>query len=232
MSNTQQTTWLESLTVYFKPRVVAMFFLGFSAGLPFPLVFTTLTGWLNNAGLSKTAIGFFSWIGITYSIKVFWSPVVDRIPIPILSNLLGQRRSWLLLSQIGIASGLIVMTIITPQKDLALFALSAVWVAFCSATQDIAIDAYRIEAVEPQYQGAMAGAYQTGWRIAASLIGGAIALKLSDFYNWEISYQFMAGFALVGFVTTLIIKEPEHKINKTHIEINIDQGTKIKSGCL
>lgn len=217
LSVKNHSRWFDSLTVYSKPQVIAMFFLGFSAGLPFLLVFSTLTAWLTDEQISRTTIGFFAWVGITYSIKVIWSPVVDHLPLPFLTRYLGQRRSWLLVSQCGIAIGLFYMSLVDPNSHLTMFALTAVWIAFSSATQDISIDAYRIEAVAAEYQGAMAGAYQTGWRIAAALIGGALALKLADFYNWIIAYQVMAGFALVGMITTLLIREPLRKIDRTFI---------------
>lgn len=217
MSGIQKQRWRDVLAIYTQPRVIAMFFLGFSAGLPFLLVFATLTAWLKDEGLSKTTIGFFAWIGITYSIKVIWSPVVDHVRIPVLTRKLGQRRSWLLVSQIGIGLGLLTITFIDPKADLALFALTGVWIAFSSATQDISIDAYRIEAVQAEYQGAMAGAYQSGWRIAAALIGGALALKLAYYFDWVTAYHVMAAFALVGVMTTLIISEPEHKYDRSQI---------------
>ena len=160
--------WREAIRVYRQPRVFSMLFLGFAAGLPFPLVFTTLSTWLRDVGVDRTTIGFFAWIGITYSIKVFWSPVVDRLRLPGLTQHFGQRRSWMLLGQIGIVIGIINMAVLDPNLQITAMALFALLVAFSSATQDVAIDAYRIEAVEPELQGAMAGMYQSGWRIAAS----------------------------------------------------------------
>ena len=144
-------SWREALTVYLKPRIIAMLFLGFSAGLPFLLVFSTLSAWLNDANVSKTTIGFFSWIGIMYSIKVLWAPVVDRVGLPVLTKLLGQRRSWLLLAQTGIATGLLLLAFSDPEQNLKLLAIFALIVAFSSATQDVAVDAYRIEAVDDEY---------------------------------------------------------------------------------
>ncbi len=213
MSPTQgEHSWREALAVYLQPRVIGMLFLGFSAGLPFLLVFSTLSAWLTDADVSRTTIGFFSWIGITYSIKVFWAPVVDRLPLPILSRLLGQRRSWLLLAQSGIAAGLLLLAYTTPAQHLTLFALYALLVAFSSATQDIVIDAYRIEAVEKEYQAAMAASYVLGYRVA-TLASGAGALYLAGFINWEIAYVGMALLTLVGIITTLTIREPEHRMS-------------------
>jgi len=185
-----------------------MIFLGFSAGLPFLLVFSTLSAWLTDAGLSRTLIGYFSWIGITYSIKVFWAPVIDRLPLPLLTRLLGKRRSWMLLAQIGIALGLVGMALSNAQTDLTQIALFALFVAFSSATQDITIDAYRIEAVDKALQGAMAATYVLGYRLAL-LAAGAGAFYLAEFLSWPVAYLGMAALMLVGVVTTFVIKEPE-----------------------
>lgn len=183
-----------------------MMFLGFSGGLPFLLVFSTLTAWLSDEGVSKSAIGFFAWVGITYSIKVVWAPVVDRLAIPFLTHRLGQRRSWMLLGQIGIAVGLLLMSFIGT-ADLYLLSMAALVVAFSSATQDISIDAYRIEAQDEKYQGAMSATYIFGYRVAL-LAAGAGALYMASFYNWVIAYQAMALLTLVGIVTVLLIAEP------------------------
>ena len=204
-------SWQEAVRVYTKPRILGMLFLGFSAGLPFLLVFSTLSAWLSDANVSRTTIGFFSWIGIMYSIKVLWAPVVDRIPLPVLTKLLGQRRSWLLLAQSGIASGLLLLAFTTPENSLQLFALYALMVAFSSATQDVVIDAYRIEAVDKEYQAAMAATYVLGYRVA-TLAAGAGALYMADFINWQAAYITMAVLTGIGIATTLIIREPEHRI--------------------
>ena len=201
--------WGEALRVYTRPRVVAMAFLGFSAGLPFLLVFSTLTAWLAQADIERSVIGFFSWIGITYSIKVLWAPVVDRLRFPLLSRLLGQRRGWMLAAQLGIATGIALLAITNPADELALFAGIALFIAFSSATQDITIDAYRIEAVADEYQGAMAATYVFGYRVA-TLASGAGALYLAKYYSWPVSYLVMAALMGVGLVTTLAIREPEH----------------------
>ena len=199
--------WLDAIVIYSKPRVIAMIFLGFSAGLPFLLVFSTLTAWLREDGISKSAIGFFAWVGITYSVKVFWAPVVDRLAIPVITKRLGQRRGWMLAAQIGIALGLLAMSFIG-SSDLVILSLCAVLVAFSSATQDIAIDAYRIEAVVDEYQGAMSASYILGYRIAL-LAAGAGALYLAEYFSWQTSYWVMAMLVGVGVITVLLIAEPE-----------------------
>jgi len=201
-------SWWQSITEYGHPRVIGMLFLGFSAGLPFLLVFSTLSAWLRDIGISRTTIGFFGWIGITYSIKFLWSPFVDRLRVPLLTAKLGKRRSWMLVGQIGIAFGLITMTLIDPKSNLALFAFVAFFVAFSSATQDVALDAYRIEAVDSRYQGPMASNYQTGYRIGV-LMAGAGALFIADAANFQIAYVSMALLMLVGIITVLLLDEPE-----------------------
>src|SRR5580700_6428639 len=158
--------WHAALGVYRQPRVLSMLCLGFSAGLPFFLVFQTLSAWLRQSGIHLSTIGMLSWVGIVYSIKILWAPIVDRVPLPVLHRLLGRRRSWMLLAQAGIAVGLINMSWSDPAAGVLRIAGWAVFVAFWAATQDIAVDAWRIESAGVQMQGAMAAAYQIGYRIA------------------------------------------------------------------
>jgi len=186
-----------------------MIFLGFSAGLPFLLVFSTLSAWLRDEGVERSVIGFFSWVGVTYSIKVFWAPVIDRLPLPLLTRLLGKRRGWMLFAQLGVIAGLVGMGGSDSHSQLQQIALLAVWVAFCSATQDIVIDAYRIESVVAEYQGAMAATYVLGYRIAL-LMAGAGAFYIADYSSWRVVYFVMAAAMSVGLITTLCLKEPEH----------------------
>ncbi len=209
-------SWREAFLVYQQPRVIAMLFLGFSAGVPYLLVFSTLSVWLTEAGLSRTAIGFFSWVGITYSIKVVWAPFVDHLRLPFLHQWLGRRRSWMLLSQFFIAASLLSLTLVDPQEETAFFAFLAILVAFASATQDIVVDAYRIEAYETRYQGAMATTYILGYRLAL-LSSGAGALLLADQYGWTLTYAAMAGTMLVGVITVLVITEPRGDAKKSHL---------------
>ncbi|MCK5356491.1 MAG: AmpG family muropeptide MFS transporter, partial [Methyloprofundus sp.] len=218
---TTVNTWRQAFSIYAQPRVLGMIFLGFSAGLPFLLVFSTLSAWLRDEGVARSVIGFFSWVGVTYSIKVFWAPVVDRLPLPVLTRLLGKRRSWMLFAQIGIACGLVGMGYSDSHTQLQQIALFAVWVAFCSATQDIVIDAYRIEAVVPEFQGAMAATYVLGYRVAL-LVAGAGAFYIADYTSWQIAYFAMAAVMMVGVVATLIIKEPEHKVNELSKQVEAE----------
>lgn len=200
-------SWLQALATYRRPHIFAMLCLGFSAGLPFLLVFATLSAWLAQVDVSRTMIGLFSWIGITYSIKVFWAPVVDRLPIPLLTRWLGRRRSWMLLAQFGVATGLLGLATSDPGVALEPVAWLALLVAFSSATQDIAVDAWRIEAAPRDEQGAMAAAYQMGYRIAL-LVAGAGALFLAAEYSWMVAYTVMAACMGVGVLTSLVIREP------------------------
>lgn len=209
--------WREALAVYRRRSVVIMLFLGFSAGLPFMLVFATLTAWLRELDVSRTAIGFFSWIGITYSIKFLWSPVVDRLPLPPLTRWLGRRRGWILAGQLGIATGLAGMAVSDPQTALLPVALLALLVAFSSATQDVAIDAFRIESEPPAYQGALAATYQMGYRLAilASYTG---ALYLAEATSWRAAYLTMAALTGVGMLAVLASREPEVRFGARTIE--------------
>ena len=214
----QDLTWRETLLIYTNPRVIAMTFLGFSGGLPFLLVFSTLTAWLTEGNVSRSTIGFFAWIGITYSTKVLWAPVVDSIPIPILTKKLGQRRSWMLIGQMGIALGLVLMSLIGP-SDLLILSCCAFLVAFSSATQDVAIDAFRIESAEPEYQGAMSAAYVFGYRLAL-LIAGAGALYLAEYFSWTIAYITMATLMLVGVITVILVAEPDRQSESFQLELS------------
>ena len=221
--------WGTALAVYGKPRVIAMSLLGFSAGLPFLLVFSTLSAWLRDSGLALSTIGFFSWIGITYSIKVFWAPVVDRTPIFFLTGRLGKRRSWMLSAQVVIALGLAGMAMSDPQAHLQQIAIFALLVAFGSATQDITIDAYRIEAVDRLLQGAMAASYVFGYRVAL-LVAGAGAFYIAAAQNWQYAYFTMACLMGIGIITTLVIAEPEHSVSATAGDLENELERKLGLG--
>jgi len=215
MSNTQQhKSWLEAITVYREPRVLAMLFLGFSAGLPLLLVFGTLSGWLAREGIDKSTIGHISWVALLYGLKFIWSPLVDHLKLPVLNPLFGQRRSWMLLAQVGIISGLLLMAGSNPHAQLAILVYSALLVAFSSATQDIAIDAWRIEAMPIETQGAMAATYQTGYRLGMLLAGGG-AFTIAHYYSWSLAYSVLAMVMSIGIITTLFISEPEHTISRS-----------------
>ncbi|SEQ09549.1 AmpG family muropeptide MFS transporter [Nitrosomonas ureae] len=210
--------WLQAMRVYTHPRVLGMLSLGFSAGLPLLLIMGTLSFWLREAGIDRTTIGHLSWIGLAYSFKWLWSPLVDRMPLPLLTRWLGRRRAWLLLSQITIVMALTGMAFTDPVMNLAHLVFFALAVAFASATQDIALDAYRIEAVAVELQGAMAATYQAGYRVAMILasagvlwIAAAVDVTVDtyDHAPWRFAYLIMAMSMVVGIITTLIIREPD-----------------------
>ncbi|MCE0731248.1 MFS transporter [Halomonas sp. G15] len=205
---TVQRSWLASLAIYLRAPVITMLFLGFSAGLPFLLVFSTLSAWLRSDGVEVAAIGFFAWIGMLYSIKFFWAPVVDRLPLPLLTRHLGQRRGWMLLAQALIVAGLVGLAGVDPEGHLPLVAAFALLVAFGSATQDIAIDAFRIESAPEDIQAAMASTYIIGYR-GGLLAAGAGALYVASWLSWEAAYLTMAALVGIGVVTVLVRPEPE-----------------------
>ncbi|WP_110600017.1 AmpG family muropeptide MFS transporter [Salinicola lusitanus] len=199
--------WLTSLRVYLRAPVVTLLFLGFSAGLPYLLVFSTLTAWLEDSGVEVAAIGFFSWVGLLYSIKLFWAPIVDRVRLPLIGRWLGQRRSWMLLGQCLIGGGLLGLSGLDPVGHLPLVAAFALVTAFGAATQDIVIDAYRIESGEAAIQAAMASTYIIGYRIGI-VMAGAGALYIADAASWAVAYLSMAALVAVGMITVLVRPEP------------------------
>ena len=214
----KQHPWLSAFKVYAHPRVVGMLFLGFSSGLPLLLVLGTLSFWLREAGIDRATIGHLSWVGLAYGFKWLWAPLVDRLSVPILTRWLGRRRAWLLLSQIAVVIALLGMANTDPSVDLQPMIYFALAVAFASATQDIALDAYRIEAVAQEKQGAMAATYQAGYRIAMITAGAGVLWIASavdatptayDFMPWHVAYQVMAMFMAIGILATLSISEPE-----------------------
>jgi MFS transporter, PAT family, beta-lactamase induction signal transducer AmpG len=214
----QQTSWLQSFKVYLELPVLRMLGLGFSAGLPLLLVLGTLSFRLREAGIDRTTIGYLTWVGLAYGFKWCWAPLVDRLPIPWLTARLGRRRSWLLLAQLIIIGGLIGMAMHDPKLSLTTVVMFAVVVAFGSATQDIALDAYRIESADEQRQAALAAAYQTGYRLAMIWAGAGvlwIAARVElvtvakyDHSAWQVAYLCMAASMIIGVVTVLISKEP------------------------
>ena len=216
-SKPPRASWLDALRVYRQPAMLAMLFLGFSAGLPFYLVFSTLSAWLRQAGVERSTIGMLSWVGILYSIKFLWAPVVDRVPPPFLQRLLGRRRGWMFLAQIGICAGLFKLSLGDPAQGIESIALAALFVAFCAATQDIAMDAWRIETASLEQQGAMVAVYQLGYRIAL-ICGSAGALTVAAEADWHWSYRVMSMLGLVGIVTTLFIPEPHPKAAQESIQ--------------
>lgn len=221
LENGEKRNWKESILAIGHPSAVAMLFLGFSAGLPLLLIFATLSIWLTEAGVQRSAVTFFSWAALGYSFKFVWAPLVDMLPIPVVTRFLGRRRSWLLFSQIMIICAISSMAIVDPvgsDNKLVLMGLAALFLGFSSATQDIVIDAYRIESAVKSMQALLAAMYIAGYRIGM-LVAGAGSLYLAAFlgtskldYNygaWRTTYLFMAMMMVIGIITTLVIKEPE-----------------------
>ncbi len=220
-TKTKLNSWKESFSAFFHPRVITMLFLGFSAGIPLLLIFSSLSLWLREAGIQRSAVTFFSWAALGYSFKFIWAPLVDKLPVPILTRLIGRRRSWLLVAQFAVITAICGMALTDPLGDgnqLTFMALAAVMLGFSSATQDIIIDAYRIESAGKELQAMMASTYIAGYRIAM-LVAGAGALYLASYFGsekgsynysaWQWTYLIMALTMLIGVATTLIISEPE-----------------------
>lgn len=217
----QQTAnkWLKTIAAFKEPSVIAMLFLGFSAGIPILLIFSSLSLWLREAGVERSAVTFFSWAALGYSFKFVWAPLVDKLPLPILTRWFGRRRSWMLLSQIMVIVAILWMASTDPSlvDNLSVMAFAAVLLGFSSATQDVVIDAYRIEVAESELQALLSSTYIAGYRIGM-LVAGAGALFIASFFGtkmgaydydaWRNSYYIMAAAMLVGVITTLIIKEP------------------------
>ena len=214
-------TWGQTLRVYLEPATLRMLFLGFAAGLPLLLVLGTLSFRLREAGIDRATIGFLSWVGLAYGFKWVWAPLVDRLPLPGLTRMLGRRRSWLLLSQFAVMAGLVGMALCDPRLSLQAVVGCALVVAFASATQDIALDAFRIESADSRHQAALAAAYQTGYRLAMIWAGAGVLwiaaraeVATAGNYQhdaWRIAYLVMAASMLIGILTVLLSPEPARR---------------------
>jgi MFS transporter, PAT family, beta-lactamase induction signal transducer AmpG len=214
-------TWAQTFKVYTEAPTLRMLTLGFSAGLPLLLVLGTLSFWLREAGVNRATIGHLSWVGLAYGFKWCWAPLVDRMPIPILTRLMGRRRSWLLLSQAAIIAGIVGMAFNDPRVSLMPVVWCALMVAVASATQDIALDAFRIESADTQRQAALAAAYQTGYRMAMIWAGAGVlwiaaraeTSNAATYQHaaWQTAYLWMAASMLVGSITVLLSAEPARK---------------------
>ncbi|MCB8819516.1 AmpG family muropeptide MFS transporter [Microvirga rosea] len=197
-------------------RVALMLPLGFSSGLPFLLVFSTLSAWLREAGISRTEIGMLSWVALAYSFKFLWAPIVDRYDVPLLSSILGRRRGWMALSQIMTAVGLVGIALGNPQTHLSITIMAALLVAFSSATQDVVIDGWRIDAAATERQGMMAASLQLGYRLAL-ICAGAGALYIAEFVNWRSAYLTMAALMTIGLAATMIAPRADESAPRQHL---------------
>ena len=201
------------MRLYFDKRMLSILLLGFSSGLPLALTTGTLTIWLSEGGVSKASIGAFALVGIPYTFKFAWSPLVDRMPIPFLTKILGRRRGWMLFTQAILAASIIALGHTHPSVDPTLTALLALLVSFCSASQDIVIDAFRVDILDEKTYGAGAASAVLGYRIGM-LVSGAGALYLATFYSWATVYNAMAALIGIGIMTTLLCKEPKFQEKK------------------
>jgi PAT family beta-lactamase induction signal transducer AmpG len=199
--------WREAILVYRNPRLLAIVAMGFASGLPLALTGGTLAAWLTESHVSLATIGLYSLVGFAYSLKFLWSPVLDRVPIPWLSERLGQRRAWLVVIELLLAAAIVALGASDPTSDLWRTALFAAVVAFLSASQDIVIDAYRIELLTAEEQAAGAAATQVGYRIGM-IASSALALALAQLLDWPRSYLVMAALLGVGVCTALLTPEP------------------------
>jgi MFS transporter, PAT family, beta-lactamase induction signal transducer AmpG len=211
--------WRSSIALLFSRNVITMLFLGFSAGIPLLLIFSSLSLWLREAGIDRATVTYFSWAALAYSFKFLWAPLIDRVPIPLLTARFGRRRAWLLLSQCCIAGAIFLMASIDPQQTASLtrMAVAVVLLGFAAATQDIVIDAFRIESAPQDAQAMMSSTYIAGYRVGM-LFSGAGALLLANYLGsasdnyvyaaWSWTYRFMAGSMAVGIITTLLASEP------------------------
>lgn len=232
--STERLSWTESLKAFLNPRLIIMLFLGFSAGLPLLLIFSSLSLWLREAGVERAAVTFFSWAALGYSFKFVWAPLVDTVPLPYLSRIFGRRRAWLLLSQLLIVAAILWMASIDPSlstNHLKWMAFGAVLLGFSSATQDIVVDAFRIESAEPRLQALLSSTYIAGYRIAM-VVSGAGALYLASYFGseessysyaaWQMTYQLMAACMLVGVATTLLSPEPQISEKRAYVHRPLD----------
>lgn len=216
---------IKDLSIFTKKEVMIMGGLGFSAGLPIMLVFSTLSVWLVKAGVERSTVTLFSWAGFAYSFKFLWSPIVDKFQIPLLHKI-GHRKSWLLITQILIFFSIILTSYSDPQNNLKFMAFSIVLIAFFSATQDIVIDAFRIESAPEKKQGPLASMYLAGYRIAM-IVSGAGSLWLASIMSnenyqtevWKNVYQVIGFFMIIGFISTALCKEPtNNKVKKINFK--------------
>lgn len=201
------SSWLAALAVYRDRRVLAILVLGFASGLPLALTGQTLQAWLKESGVSLQSIGLFALVGVPYTLKFLWAPLVDRLPLPILTRWLGRRRGWLVFAQALLLAAIVALAFSNPGQALVLTALCAVAVAFASATQDIVIDAWRVEILDQRQLAAGAASIVFGYRLGM-LVSSAGALYLADQFAWPLVYLAMAALLVIGAITVLMVGEP------------------------
>lgn len=228
-------SWSEAAKAYLDPRVIIMLFLGFSAGIPILLIFSSLSLWLREAGIDRSVVTMFSWAALGYSFKFIWAPLIDALPVPFLTKWLGRRRGWIVVSQLMIILAIILMARVNPidEQVLVYMAAAAVLLGFSSATQDIVIDAYRIELAPPAFQSILSSIYVSGYRIGM-IVAGAGALYLADYFGsteafysyeaWRNTYYIMAAVMMLGLLTTFASYEPTAEtlqMNKQQLNLKV-----------
>jgi len=201
-------------------KIISFTGFGFASGLPYVLIFITLTAWLRDAGIDLSLIGFISWIMLTYSLKFLWAPFVDRSPTRLFKKF-GHRRSWIITMQLQIIISLIILSFINPVTNLIIFALFAFNIALAGSIQDIAIDAYRIESAKLEDQGNLAAGYQFGYRIAI-LVGSSFALIYAENFSWSLTYQLMALFMAFNIFISIYISSEKPNLNL--VKLNYQQS--------
>lgn len=250
LTETAERSWSETIKGFLHPQVLILLCLGFAAGLPVLMIFSSLSLWLREAGFERAVVTMFSWAALGYSFKFVWAPVVDRLPLPVLTKILGQRRGWLLVTQLAIVCAMLAMAFIDPQQGdsaLTLMALAAVALGFTSATQDIVIDAYRIESAGPDLQAMMSSAYIAGYRIGM-LLSGAGALFLAEWWGstkelyvyeaWRNSYIVMACCMGLAITVTLLMPEAKYAKNRSDEQYGVNHYVRFMAlflvaiGCL
>ncbi|MGO3322381.1 MAG: AmpG family muropeptide MFS transporter, partial [Psychrobacter faecalis] len=226
-----EKSWAEAAKAYLDSRVIIMLFLGFSAGIPILLIFSSLSLWLREAGIDRGVVTMFSWAALGYSFKFIWAPLIDALPVPFLTKWLGRRRSWMVVSQLLIVLAIFLIATVNPISEdvLVYMAGAAVLLGFSSATQDIVIDAYRIELAPPSMQSILSSIYVSGYRIGM-IVAGAGALYLADYFGstesfysyeaWRNTYYIMAGVMTLGILTTFASYEPTAEILQNNKQRN------------
>ena len=209
-----------TLSIYTHPRILLLLFLGFSSGLPLALTLSTLTIWLAEIGITKTSIGLFALAGLPYTIKFLWAPLVDYVTLPIIGKILGRRRSWSILSQIGLFISILGLGFSNPAETPFITALWALAIAFCSATQDIVLDAYRVEILEEEQYGAGSAMFVFGYRLGM-LVSGAGALYLAAFWGWSVAYMIVACCIVVRILTIIFGPRPYIPVDKDDCSQNL-----------
>lgn len=208
---------LQSLQQWIAPyldrRMLIMLLLGFASGLPAPLVFSNLSLWLREVGVSRTEVGLFALAATPYALNFLWAPLLDRVRLPWLTQRFGRRRGWALFTQASLILALFLLSLTQPEQNLMLVALAVLFVTFVSATQDIVLDAYRIELLEPHQYGAGSAMAVWGWHLGGTLVGAAGGLYLAAHYGWHFAYQLLALAVLIGMVTLLLSPEPQVPVN-------------------